>query len=109
MSLLSLINNEDTVIINPINTNMYYRSDDPTYIKGPNEQFRERKREIIKNLNEAKLENSLIKSIKNKNFSYSHKELTSIIINLGLNTNPLKSVLVDQLLEIKKNFNLGIY
>ena len=75
---------------------------DDSYVKSSAELFKERKAAILDGLNVEKLENSLIKSIKGKNFAYSHKELTKIVIELGLNANAMKSVLVEQLLHIKK-------
>ena len=109
MSILSLVDNQDTNILNYENPRFQLNLEDPTMIKNPSELFRERKQVILSQIDLGKLENSVIKSIGNKNYSYSHKELTKIIINLGLNTNPLKSVLVEQLVKIKKDFDQGIF
>lgn len=80
-------------------------NDDPSYIKPSEDLIRERKIKILREINISKLENSLIKSIKGKNNSYSDKELTNILINLGENTTGLKSVHIDLLMKMKKEFD----
>lgn len=109
MSLIDVINDSSVVHFPSVLTIGFSPEQDPSYVKTPMELFRQRKYIILKNLNLEKLENSSIKSVKNKNFSYSQKELIKITIDLGLNSNSLKSVLIDKLIKIKKDFNKNIW
>lgn len=80
-------------------------ANDDTYIKNPIDLFKERRKMILESLDIKKLEKSVTKSVVSKKDSYSHKELISISMELGKNFSESKSVLVEQLIKIKKKYD----
>lgn len=79
--------------------------EDKSAIKGPQDLFKERRKAILESLDIGKLERSVTKSILTKKNSYSHKELIKISMELGKNFSETKSVLVEQLLKIKRRYD----
>lgn len=100
---MSIITSRST-IIRPVRNISELGDYDPVYILDQDERLRRRKNSILESLDIAKLENSRTREGKINTNGYSTRQMTNILISIGVNTTGQKSSYIDTLIDMRKQY-----